>query len=398
MQFDIDIKRIIATPGISDKVVFIIGGEIDDMDLELLKDYASCESIGTQGLSELIQKEQETFVKSLSRNFSSFHYEYMNPFTPGSVTYQDVFNAYYLGNVTEKLMEKNVIGEYKYFVCRSAISIVLNRLHSKRVFLVSSGLGNGKTMFCNILRNELRDKDIHVFTFKKISIDIDDEIEHISSITNRPCIVIIDNYYGHFDILNKFYQMGARNINFILTARTSINLMNFKKLSSTLRINDFVIQPIFLDFLKKEDISALADVLKNNSLLSAKLENSDIYSIEKYLDETCYRQFSNILLDMFESSDIEKRLEVLFLSISKCENEIIKDISILSLMLATMNLEIDYYDILDLFSVDYLALSRQDNEFINEIFDFQNDTLRIKSSITAKSLLHKIISFESKNY
>ena len=50
-------------------------------------------------------------------------------------------------------------------VLRKAVDVVIrNYLHTK-VFLALSDLGNGKTMFCQLVRNELREHEVDVFLF-----------------------------------------------------------------------------------------------------------------------------------------------------------------------------------------------------------------------------------------
>ncbi len=396
LQFDIDIKRLFALPSIRNKVSFIVG-PTDEMDLELLRDYGDVETFGVQTLGDIIEDEKSRFVKSFSSIYSSFEHQHLAPFIRENVTFNDIFNTYFLGKYSDKIMDKDATGSYKYVIHRHDLSFILNNLHNKRVFLITSDLGNGKTLLCNQLRNELRTKDVHVFQFKHWTNTTNDEIENISCIRGKKCVVIIDNYQSHFDILYKFYQYNSSNIVYILTARTSINLLSFRRLCNTLHVNEMDIQLVRINNLNNQEIGSLAYLFKNNSLLSTKFDSSSVSDIEQYITAQCGGKFSNILLAIFESSDIKRRLNELFSQINSSTqiNSKIKDISIFILIQALQNIELSLYEVLDLFEADYVEFTARENEFMSEVFDIENESINVKSSIIARSLLLSVIDFRS---
>lgn len=122
-------------------------------------------------MQKKIEKQKSVFVPAVFENlYESFLYENLSPLFPEKISYDDLFKLFFFGKYKDSLCEKEQFGkyygDYKYLVLRKAVDVVTKNLYSKKVFIATSNLGNGKSVFCNLVRNELRDKDIHVFYIK----------------------------------------------------------------------------------------------------------------------------------------------------------------------------------------------------------------------------------------
>lgn len=167
MQSDIDIRRIIATPNISKKVIFISKHGLDAIDKSTLEKYASVNEIGVDGFADEVNKVKAKYIPSTIHNmeYDSFLHEHMTPLLPRKYEYADFINFYFLGQGNATFLEKDKFGAYKNVINRSAVDAFLLNMYHFNVFIAVSGLGNGKTVFCDLIRNELREKDINVFTY-----------------------------------------------------------------------------------------------------------------------------------------------------------------------------------------------------------------------------------------
>ena len=395
MLFDIDIKRLFSAPEISRKVIFIDSPEIDEMSKGLLENYGACYPIGIDEFSNKIDVAKKDYVPSMSFSYKSFKCMYHDTLTSLTPSYEDIVKFYVEGKRCEKLLEKDISGEYKYVLNRKAMDLFLRGYRNNKVYIALSNLGNGKTIFIDMVENELRSEDVKVFTYIHRYDLIDQEIESICEETKK-CVVIIDNYPGHMDILNKFAQYGHSNITFLLTARNGVNLMFCKQLERALHIESEDIHPLYLNQLQKKEIDDLVSVLENNSLLTGALDDvSNGTDLNNFIANDCKANFSNLLLKLFESSNIKKKLERLYDDLEKSENLKVKEVAIFSLLKNISNYDLNFHEILDLFGADYIAFKRNDIEFIPEIFEQGDENaINVRSSIISLSLLKNIIKME----
>lgn len=392
MGSDIDISRILSNPSISSKIVFVNKPDMDPVDRNVLKKYAPVYEIGVDGFSDEIILQKQHFVPSPMTTiaYESFKYEYMQAEEPDTTSLKDLTHFYCLGEKRDSLFSQDLSGTYKYIVSRKALDILMRNLFSKKVYLATSTLGNGKTIFCEMVRNTLRQTDINVYTYQKNLVDIEFEISEICKSTKRS-LVIIDDYYKHLDILNSFYINGCNNIYFLLTSRQSKLATNYRKLINTLHISESDIQPLYLYSLVNDEPETLANVLINNSLLPQKLAGKSTSYIMDYFKTECQNSIANIVLDLYNSSAIRNELTTLIEIATKSDNNDIHDLCILALANSVMNLELSFSDMLSLLSIDYLRLSYTNNPIITELFNINGDSLEISSSIISKSLLYSII-------
>lgn len=390
LNSDIDIMRLLSSPQIAEKTIFIDKENADEVSILKFKKYGTYFGIGIESFAQKMAEASVKFVPQIgTMNFESFLYENMTPLCEETVEYDDLINLFLLGNYKESLCSKEhfgqTYGDYKYLVERKKLDLVLTNRYNYKVFLITSDLGNGKTIFCNLIRNELRSVDIHVFTFKEKLVDLDEEIASICQIRNKPCVVILDNYQSKFEVLKQFAFYGLQNITFILTARKSVNAPNFRKLITTLRIPETDIMPIYLDRLDDNDVEKLSNILSTHNLLSQHFESSKSEDIEEYISTKCHSRFSDLLLDLFNSSNIKERIYANYQEISKDTQ--MKKVVIFALLKASMNLEVNFIDFLNILKLDYAILSAKDNISVNEFLTFTESDVKIKSSIIAKELL-----------
>ncbi len=166
MQYDINIKRLLGAPAVKEKVIFIDAPSPDPIDKDILERHGTCEFIGIQGFADKVKEIQKTFMPSpLEEKFHSFIHEYRETLPPCKISFSEVNSFYREGIYKDAISQKNH-GEYQFLLLRKAVDIVLRKYNSKKVFLVTSDLGNGKTIFCQLVRNELRNCNVDVFLFK----------------------------------------------------------------------------------------------------------------------------------------------------------------------------------------------------------------------------------------
>ena len=388
MQFDVDIKRLLAAPAVKGKVIFIDSPSPDEVDKRLLERYGCCEFIGIESFAKKVKDIQKHFTPSLiEKEFHSFLYEYRSTLPPHSVSFNEINNFYYKGEYIDALAKKNH-GEYQYMVLRNAVDVVVRDYLNKKVFLVTSNLGNGKTIFCQLVRNELRDHNVHVFFLMHEYNDCENEIQRISSIKGH-CVVIIDDYKNKVNLLRSFKFNGIDRITFVLTTRKSVD-PSYRTLINKLDITEDDIMPLYIDRLKDREVESLSSVISRNSLYSNKMSDRTPSNIQKHIRDNCHSRFADLLLELYNSSDIKQRISDVWKNGSD-EIMPIKRLAILALMKSVMNIDFNLSEMLNLLKIDFVSLSAKENEFIKEFFNINDDDVLVKSSIVARELLCSVI-------
>lgn len=391
MQFDLDIKRLLSSPKIKDKVIFIDAPGPDPTDEVLLKQYGSCEFIGIEGFADVVSAQKKIFVPpTVTHRFTNFSYEYKKQLKPESISFPQISSFYYRGEFVSSLMQKRH-GEYQYIIARTAADAVLRDYPNKKVFLALSDLGNGKTMFCELIRNELREHEVDVFIFNKANQHLSTEAQQIASMQKHRCVVIIDNYKNKLDVLSAFKYLDKGNITFILTARKSLN-PSYHALINSLGIQQADIRPIYLDILSSQDVLSLRSVIQNNKLYFKSLTESA--SIEEYIQEHCHSHFADFLLDAFQSSDIEQRIIETWNNFAGSSIQI-QHLAVLALMKSVMGIDFSFTEMLNLLKIDFVLLTAKDNIFIKEFFNLDDDDVTVKSSVVARELLRSVIGISN---
>ena len=392
MQYDIDIKRLLSAPSIKSKVLFIDKPDSEDIAQSLLEDYGVCEFIGIGSFANQLARERDQYTAlPKPRNYKSFVHEYRASSVTSTVDLHDLISFYTRGKFTSSLLLDNH-GKYKYIITRNQILRVLKEYRSKKVFLILSDLGNGKTIFCNILRDYLKREEANVYIYTNNFVDIDNEISNICCDKTKHSVVIFDDYKSKIEILKKFRFYDKSKMTFVLTSRTAIN-PKYNQLTEALGVNKEDIVPIFLDGLTSDEIDDLSYVVQSNSLYNSSMKGKDLNSIASYITDECKSTFAGFLLQAYKSSDIKSRLAEYWQE-SKLEPIEYKRIAILVLMKAVMGIDFDFSHLLDLLQLDFVLISAAESPFLNELFDLNTDTINIKSSVVAKEVLSNIVGIK----
>lgn len=393
MQFDLDIKRLLSSPAIKKKVLFIDKANPDPISQSLLEEYGDCEFIGVDGFADKVNEAQKKFVPSLEhKKFKSFEHEFHKTKVPIELSFTELNNFYTNGEFIEGLLSDKH-GEYQYIINRDWAAKILRIYRQKKIILLLSDLGNGKSIFCKILRDQLRQENVNVFTFVNEFEGITDEIDQICSDKSKHTFVIFDNYKSKLHILSKFKYRDTSKMTFVLSARKAVNPTN-TPIIRALNVQENDISVFFLDQLSSNEIDSLVYIIQRNALYSSSMQDRSCESIKYYIENECRSRFSSVLLRAYNSSDIKSRITQLW-NESKEEPVAIRHLAIIALMKAVMGMELNIAQMLDLLGIDFVLISGKDSPLINEFFNFDGDDIKIKSSIIAQELLKTVVGIEN---
>lgn len=415
---DLDISRILARPAYKNKVIFINKPGLDEIEKAILKPIGPVYDIGLTAFAESIREAKNTFITSpdVVPPFESFIYQHMEPSDVDNAAFDELTDFYYKGILSDAVFRKDATGEYSYITYRKPVRLFLDNLNNKRAFIVVSTLGNGKTVFCRMIREELRKKDIDVFTFVKDGVDIDTEIMAICNRTytddktcrhdshssraaspsekKRRIVVIIDDYNAHMDVINKFADFDTDKIVFLLTTRRSNQETNNQSLKRTLCLAPEEVKPLYLYTLENLEAEALIKKLRLHNLLPSKHAGMKDQDLASYFRYECKNSIASIVLDLFNSSLVKERLKEMLEKIMGKETKY-SQLCILGLASSVMNLHLSYSDMLELLDADYYALlANQQGSILREIFDADKDKFVVSSSIIARVMMNEIVPLD----
>lgn len=398
-KHDVDISRIIAEPTFRGKVIFINKKGMDIVEASNLSRLGNVYEIGLDGLATEIENVKRTYVSSPVSKFvfDSFLHEKMSPAGTSKATMQELTGFYYQGQQFESLFGQDATGDYRYIASREALNVFFNNLSITKAFIVVAALGNGKSVFCQLVRQEMRSRDMDVYTYLHDSVDIDAEIEAICQGNgSRKRLVIIDDYNKHMLLMKKFAYFGSENLIFLLTTRRSSHMVNYERLLRTLDLQPDALRPLFLDNLSETEMSQLAFTLENNKMLPAKLSGCSSKEVSTIFSDECKGHMADIVLYLFDSSQIKNELSSVFTSSSHDEDTAVGELCILGLANSLMKLELSFSDMISLLKIDYILLGDKLRTLpVGDIFDADSDRFTLVSSVISRKLLYDIIKTEA---
>ena len=384
---DLDIKRLLAA--VKHKTVFINRPNPDKID-ELVNNYGSLYSIGINSFSEKVSSVKQEYYPSVAHCFSCFENYIPSSLSDSSVTYDDIVKMFVYGMLQDACFTKAHDGNYQYLVTRSKLSRLLNFNQWRKVTIVHSNLGNGKSFFLQLAKRELFQAGMSVFVFQHYTDTVEKEIKWICDQV-KPCVVIIDNFEQWRNILLRFgYELnkGNNNIHFILTSRSKV-LIKFKTLiPQLLQVKESEINTFCIDELDTYEIEQLSLILSKHGLLN---EMTHSKKMNEYIKNNCHSHLSEVLLNVFQSSDIYQRLSIL-LSENSSISQSVKNAGIFILLMDYMNITLSPADLFDLFDVDSCQLSKTEYTWIDELIDIETNSYRVHSSVISKAFLENTIN------
>lgn len=87
MQYDIDFKRLLASPRIREKVIFVEKSNPDPIDESILRNYGDCKFIGVEIFANKLIEAKNAYTPHILHEYKSFIYEYRKTVTPLNITF-----------------------------------------------------------------------------------------------------------------------------------------------------------------------------------------------------------------------------------------------------------------------------------------------------------------------
>lgn len=309
-------------------------------------------------------------------------------------TSTDIYNFFVFGELVDNIFFKED-GKYVSLVYRTKIKEVINAINNGyRLIFLHSNLGNGKTIFLQILKQRLYSRDFHVYDFiDEKNGRVQSEIEKIVQNKGKK-IIIIENYFNYLNIIKYFSLYNCSDITFVLTARTMIYDTKIPDVNSFFESEAGLSVCIDINSLNHNELLQLYQIIEQNQLWGnysskTKKEKIKLLSDKKHGN----KELQTILLDIINSTDIKKRVTSIIKKIKE-KSGVYYDNIVMNLLSQVMSLGLNVNDINSIVGVNCLTDTQYlKNEAIREIISVDNNgvlTNKIKTSVLAREILRQI--------
>lgn len=297
----------------------------------------------------------------------------------------------HINGTISKLNKDTIYNEFKLTSKSYIMDYVIRRIEDgESNFIVTSDLGNGKTLFLRSLSQVLFNKGHNVYIFdNRDAPSALEELYRICQEANSLTVLIFENYGDNIDILKRLKKLRNDNIILIISERTNLYEINHYLLSE-ISSGEFI--NISLNELSNREIEHLVALIEKNGLWRKRAN----WTPEKKLNfiaETCKRHIGQFVLHLIKSDDLEKRFDNIVTAI-KNKQEHYKAL-VYILVSEVLEFDLKLTDIVDDLGYDSLHNPGfRNSPYLKELIDYDNEEIIFKSSILANYILRDILDYK----
>ncbi len=390
LNSDLDLKRIMySSPELINKTFFILSEHESEATLRNVSRYGTPLQIGIEGLAHLIEEEKKSFVKKLKREKRFFCFNQIKfDDLPPDITDKDFYSLIQEGDINPKVLQYSVLAskEYPYYVFRDKLTATVNSIkNGTKNILITSDIGNGKTLFVKGLCLLLKKEGYNVFEYNKFFSTQDREIEDICTKEGRN-VIVIESYNHHNEVFNLIESLRSDTI-LILTERSIINDVTYYKLEQALNSAIYFVD---INVLSDAEIDILIQLFDHYGYWGDKAHFNYNQKFQFIADSGstggCSRSIRLLLLKQFEANNIIKRFGNLIstLQSKKTYNEALALILVSNVFNFTLQLD-DLVYVLDDEILNNFSFRR--NNAVREFVNFDESKIKVKSSVMSEAIL-----------
>lgn len=391
---DLDLKRIIySTPESIDKTFFILSTNEKEATIRNIKRYGMPVEIGIENFAKQIEAQKKTFLKkvTIDKKFFCFKQPILDNLPP-DITDKNFYSLLQDGDIDSKILQYSLFSsdQYPYFVYREKLDSAINSIkNGTKNILITSDIGNGKTLFVKGLSFLLKKEGYGVFEYDKFYSTQDREIESICSLDGKN-VIIIENY-NHYNDVVKTIENLRNDLVLILTERSNINDVTYYKLEKLLHSTIYFID---LNVLSDAEISTFIQLFDHYGYWGEKASESYDKKFSFIADvdnRSCNRSIRLLLLKQLESNDILTRFKEVISSLQNKKNyhEALALILVSNVFNFTLQLEDLVYILDDEILNDF---SFRKNIAVREFVNFEEGRIKVRSSILSEAILRNVVS------
>ncbi len=386
--YDLDINRILFnTEELYEKCFFVIGNNPDVITLKRVKRFGTPVKKDIESFSKDVSNLQKSFTPTTLDEPIFLSITEFNPtLNPLPITDQDFLNLMLYGEIKNELLIESLRTDKRYILQRDSSDEVFKFFNNNHnICLISSELGNGKSIFLKNINYLALKKKYRVFNIKERNDESIFEFANLLKLKGK-ILITIDGYQDWLDQI-KYFSLNAPQDKFLfLTARNALHDVLYDDLVNNTG-KDFLPE-IQIDNLTENEIAWFVEAFDEYGLWGDKASNTYLQK-SKYLQFDCQGQIHAILLKYLNSPNISNRLRRLYNNIKDHPNYY--EVALSIFILTTIDLGPTIDTLVDLWGPERLSQIRSNkNSPLREIVNFERNSISVKSSIVGEYFLRNI--------
>lgn len=381
--YDIDIEKLLfLSPTLREKTYFVIGKEPSKKELYMLSKYGCVFPIGIDGFSDHVKKRPVNTEHNDEFWLDSFEeYQLSDPKT--AISDDQIMSFILYGELEDPYIDNAMSSDQSkpYLVVRECIQQVESLLKKSKFIAILGDFGNGKSILLQEIMSRFSMIGTKVYSLQNSDGDFFGDIQKIDK-RQGDALLIIDDYSLNIEVLTYISKFNSKNIRVLFSDRTN----NHDRLRGRLSDENLEYSEINTDILHKREIESFVSIIDNLGFWGEKATLSLKRKVEQITHEN-RSQISHALLNLFNSPQIKKRIDVLLQPIL-CNPEYQSTIFSIC-VLEILNLPRYSSLVSEVSGNDFIYKSElRNNPNFNQLFKINGDRITSKSSIFSVSLLN----------
>ncbi|MBC7151968.1 MAG: SIR2 family protein [Rhizobium sp.] len=356
-------------PATVPKVFFVTRDQPDKPTATKLGQYGRILPIGITGFASLLKVLPKPAASKEPNQLRSLRF--LNPLQDKATivppTSQEVRNLLTFGSFNFKRMIAGLSDE-SYVVARAQlIEKAINELVSARTLIVDARLGNGKTVFLNVLAAALSERGYKCFMCRSDAISATRDLDVLRALGK--VAILFDSYSLAIDLIQEFAALPEAV--FVVAVRTSVREVQMHEI---LNKCPSPLSTISVNALYQQERRAFAQLVRRAGLLSPSFEQKVATA----------RDFRELVLTIFDNALVRRTIEQeLFPALNNAQ---VRKVFLVSYLLKQSGHDADAVFLRDVTGVDpYQALFAVEAAAM-EVFDL-GDQLQLRSALFSSYLV-----------
>lgn len=381
--FDLDIRRILMdSPDLKEKCIFILGEKPNATVVRHAERFGSVLPISIKNFAMKVKNKSNTYIPIQLENLCTLAVpEYLPPDTTLRITDIAFLELLLYGQCKHEMVSESLKSGQIFLLERKANDRIFNEIKKgKRIIVIHSDMGNGKSMLLERLQIQAIEYGYRVFKTREPSDEATLDIQKIARMDGK-ILVIIEEYQRWLKEIETFKLTANDNAVLLLTARSTIHDVVFDDL-------DEDVPEICVNILSSDEINWFINAFDTYGLWGEFAGKSHNEKFD-FITYNCKSQIHALLLKIMNSPDIGNRLRQLVnnIKLQKHEYEIFLSCCILTILSHSS----DYETLVDIWGPDVLGDSgSRRSTAMKQLVDLNRNEVLIKSPIAAQHILTSI--------
>ncbi len=386
--YDLDIRRILYSyPELKEKCFFFIGPSPGEVLLRRIDKFGSPITNSVADFAKRMEKRRLTHVPIDRNAFPTVSIrEHKIPSIDTPVTDKAFVDLLLFGVRNPETIVSSWRSGRTFLLKRVGEQTAFKLFaEGKNLIVLTSDLGNGKSLLLDSLWLHALEKGYRVFEVREHTEEAAAELQRLAGLPGK-LLVTIENYRDWLDQVRMFRTNAGKDAVLILTARNAIHDVVVDELEEKTGLTP--IPEINLDAMPQGEVDWFVDGLNEYGLWGNKAGQSRELKT-RFIRTNCKGQIHALLLDILSSPDIAQRLAGIAgdLKRNRMDFQILLSTCILTIHNQTPTTD----TLADIWGVGQISQAlKRGNVALRQFVDFSRGEIIVKSPIAAQYVLRNI--------